>query len=239
MESNNKLLTFLMHEAYTYINSSKVKLDQIVSNKAIQNNDLLQNEILEVISYVEQINLLMNYVEIKQNPESIDSLLDSEPRDINLLKSFEKPNQYFKNLLKGKRLKYKLQKDENVPLIKGYPILRSVLNIMLDNAIKYSPNDSEIECSFEYSSNELTVVMSNVGPYIEPDELKQIANLGYRGKNAKLSGMRGQGFGLDFLSEIVEKIHFGKLYVNSTYNFRLNNIDYGTFECKIVLPIIL
>lgn len=236
-QPNNKLFTFLMHEAYTYINSSKTKLDQIANHKAIQNNELLQNEVLEVLSYIEQINLIMNYVDLKQNPESIDSILESHPRDIDLLKSFQKPNQYFKNLLKGKRLHYKVLKTENVPLVKGYPILRSIANIMLDNAIKYSPKDSDIECSFDYLSNEITIVMNNVGPYIEPEELDQIIKLGYRGKNAISSGIRGQGFGLDFLSEIVEKIHFGKLNVNSTYIFQMNDTKYGTFECKITLPV--
>jgi K+-sensing histidine kinase KdpD len=232
------LLTFLMHEVYAYMNSSKVKLNQLANNKTIQNNDLLKNEILEVQYYIEQINLLMNYVDLKQNPDSLDSLLESEQIDIDLLKSFQKPNQYFKNLMKGKRLSYNVKADDNIPLIKGYPILRSIVNIMLDNAVKYSPNNSEIECALDSINNELIIVMNNEGPFIEPDEIINIAKLGIRGNNAISTGRRGHGFGLDFLTEIVEKIHFGKLEINSHFNFNLNNIKYGTFECKIILPII-
>ena len=227
-----------MHEVYAYMNSSKVKLNQLANNKTIQNNDLLKNEILEVQYYIEQINLLMNYVDLKQNPDSLDSLLESEQIDIDLLKSFQKPNQYFKNLMKGKRLSYNVKADDNIPLIKGYPILRSIVNIMLDNAVKYSPNNSEIECALDSINNELIIVMNNEGPFIEPDEIINIAKLGIRGNNAISTGRRGHGFGLDFLTEIVEKIHFGKLEINSHFNFNLNNIKYGTFECKIILPII-
>ncbi|MFN4915319.1 MAG: sensor histidine kinase [Sphingomonadales bacterium] len=228
-----------MHEVYTYMNSSKVKLNELASHKIIQNNDLLHDNVLEVQSYIEQIDILMKYVDIKQNPDSIENLLDSEPLDIDLLKTFQKPNQYFKNLMKAKRLKYKVIAIENIPNIRGYPILRSIVNIMLDNAVKYSPNDSEIECTFDISNKELIIVMQNEGPYVESNEISNIAKQGFRGENAISTGRRGHGFGLDFLTEIVENIHFGKLQIHSTFKFQLNNIKYGTFECKIILPIIL
>jgi K+-sensing histidine kinase KdpD len=227
-----------MHEVYANVNSSKSKLNLIVNNRTIQNNDLLKDEILEVLSYIEQINLLMNYVDFKENPESIENLLESEPVFIDILNSFQKPNQYFRNLIKGKRLKYKIQAENNIPLIKGYPILRSIVNIMLDNAIKYSPNDSEIECFIESEKNEIVIVMINEGPYVETDEIKNIINIGVRGRNALSSGKRGHGYGLDFLNEIVQIIHFGKVELNSKYSVQLNNIKYGTFECKISLPIL-
>lgn len=236
---NNKLHTFLMHEVYSDMNSLKVKLNNLASNKIIQNNDLLNNDVLEVLSYIERINLLMQYVDIKQNPESLDNLLASEQVNIDLLKSFQKPNQYFKNLMKGKRLKYNVITNENIPHFRGYPILRSIVNIMLDNAVKYSPNDSEIECSFESSSKDLIIIMNNEGPYIDLDEIKNIAKQGVRGKTAISTGKRGHGFGLDFLTEIVENIHCGKLQLNSTFNFHMDNVKFGTFECKITLPIIL
>lgn len=237
-DNNKPLLPFVMHEVYAYMNSSKSKLNSLANNRAIQNNDLLRDEILEVLSYIEQINLLMNYVDFKENPESIDSLLDSEPGDINILQSFQKPNQYFRNLMKGKRLKYKVHAENNIPLIKGYPILRSIVNIMLDNAVKYAPNDSEIECTIESEKNDIIISMINEGPLVELDEIKNIINKGIRGRNALSCGKRGHGFGLDFLNEIVQKIHFGKLELSSKYSVDLNNIKYGTFECKISLPIL-
>jgi signal transduction histidine kinase len=237
-DKNKPLLTFLMHEIYANMNSSKGKLNAIANHMAIKNNDLLKTEVLEVLSYVEQINLLMNYVDFKENPESIDNLLESEPIDINIVKSFQKPNQYFQNLMKGKRLKYRVRAEDNIPFIKGYPILRSIVNIMLDNAIKYSPNDSEIECLIDSERNELIITMINEGPFVEEDEINNIVKFGVRGRSALSSGKRGHGFGLDFLNEIVHKIHFGKLKLNSHFNFHLNNIKYGTFECKIILPIV-
>ncbi len=234
---NFSALTFLMHEVYAIINSSKVKLNDLANNNDVRVNDLLINEVLEVQSYVEQINLLLNYADIKQNPDSIDNILESDPIDLNLLKTFQKPNQYFKNLIKRKRLKYKVQADSNIPTVKGYAILHSIGNILLDNAIKYSPNDSDIECHLECMNNELIITMNNEGPFIDAEELLEIRNIGVRGKNAVLTGRRGHGFGLDFLSEIIEKIHCGKFEISSTFNFHLDSIKYGTFTCRIVLPI--
>ena len=239
LDINNKLLTFLMHEVYSDMNSAKVKLNNLASNKSIQNNELLNNDVLEVQSYIEHINLLMQYVDLKLNPESLDNLLESVQVNIDILKSFQKPNQYFKNLMKAKRLKYSVHTNEKIPHYRGYPILRSIVNIMLDNAIKYSPNDSEIECSIESSNNELIITMNNEGPYIDVEEIKNIGKQGIRGKTAISTGKRGYGFGLDFLTDIVENIHFGKLQLNSTFNFQMNNIKYGTFECKITLPNLL
>jgi len=237
-DNNKPLLTFLMHEVYANVNSSRIKLNSIANNGAIQINESLRVEILEVLSYIEQIDLLMKYVDFKENPESIENLLDSEPIYLNMLNSFQKPNQYFMNLMKGKRLKYKLKADNNIPLFKGYPILRSVVNIMLDNAIKYAPNDSDIECLIESQSNDLVITLINEGPYVESYEINNIVRMGVRGRGALSSGKRGHGFGLDFLREIVQKVHFGKIEVSSKYNVQLNNIKYGTFECKIILPLI-
>lgn len=232
--NNNDQISFIMHEVHNSLNSLTSKLYNLTKNNSNLSVDL-KKDLYEITEYADNVKLLLNYLQINENPNSFDGV---DMRNINIYSVFKNPSEYFKNIMKKKGIAYNVVNlDKIIPSIQALPIIRSVGNILLDNAIKYSPNNSEIECSFEVIGNDLSITVENDGPFVNEDELNLLFKKGYRGLNAIETKQRGYGYGLDFLKTIVEKIHDGEISVNSKNEYKLNGISYGRFVCSILLPI--
>lgn len=107
--------------------------------------------------------------------------------------------------------------------------------VLLDNAIKFSPNNQEILVNFEEVPNkELEVVISSEGPMLESVETISIFDHGKRGSNAIKSGVPGEGLGL-YLAKTLCDMHGIGISADSSnrMNFELNGIKYSTFSVRL------
>lgn len=92
--------------------------------------------------------------------------------------------------------------------------ISQVLNNILSNAIKYSPNGGSIEVSIAKKQNLAIISISDEGIGISPEDLPHIFEPFRRTKFTKLS-IPGVGLGLSVTKRIVEA-HNGCLKVEST-----------------------
>lgn len=103
---------------------------------------------------------------------------------------------------------------EALPPVQGDPILiQNALRNILDNAIKYSPSDREVDIKVSQTSLGATVAVSDEAggfPEVERDVLTQRF---VRGSNS--SGTIGSGLGLTIAREVVEA-HGGRLTFSSS-----------------------
>ena len=79
-------------------------------------------------------------------------------------------------------------------------ILRVIFNL-IDNAIKYSSNDSPIEISAVNVTEGIKIEVADRGDGIPPGDLPYIFNRFYRGRKASISGT---GLGLSICKGIIE-----------------------------------
>lgn len=101
--------------------------------------------------------------------------------------------------------------------------IRLCLEVLLDNAIKYTPADTPIRLSATRASEGgVEFVVSDAGAAIPDDELERLFDKGYRGQSA--GTIPGSGLGLYIAKSIVE-VHGGNLSVQnllqSGKNFRI------------------
>ncbi len=89
--------------------------------------------------------------------------------------------------------------------------LRQVLANLLDNAIKYSDEKSEVCITARRDGSSAVIEVEDQGPGIPKDEQPRIWERLYRGAG---TGRRGLGLGLSFVRAIVEA-HAGEVYVES------------------------
>tara|TARA_R110002072_G_scaffold72354_1_gene172982 strand:+ start:856 stop:1557 length:702 start_codon:yes stop_codon:yes gene_type:complete len=153
----------------------------------------------------------------------------------NLHGKFKKAGISLKLRLKNKNIKLNL-KSERFPLINLYPIIDTLPYILIDNAIKYSHKDSEINIEMIDLGREITISIENFGPEIFEDEKEKLVERGYRGSHADSSNIPGNGLGLSIAKDICES-HNGSLeikYGNDEYNF--NGRTYKKFIVSIILP---
>ncbi len=110
-----------------------------------------------------------------------------------------------------------------------YPTFETLLFILLENAIKYSPKGKPVEVIFKEENHLLDVTIKSIGPYCEDNEILHLCDKGFRGENAKIAQANGQGFGLNFAKKICSA-HNIEISFNSVYLNKDHGVKYGTFS---------
>jgi signal transduction histidine kinase len=117
-----------------------------------------------------------------------------------------------------RRIRWDLQthQGEATPriLVDTHLFEQAVMNI-LDNAAKYTFQDTTITVSARWRAESFVVSVSNVGLQLGATDAQRAAERGYRGEKARLVTAGGTGIGLWVTSEIL-KAHGGKLEIFPT-----------------------
>ncbi|MGH2461992.1 MAG: sensor histidine kinase, partial [Chloroflexota bacterium] len=127
------------------------------------------------------------------------------------------------------RLAY--QPSDPLPVVRGDPLrLRQVLDNLLTNAIKYSPEGGRIDVVTGRGDCEVTVAVKDHGIGVPPDKLGRLFERFYRVDNTLAHRVRGSGLGLAIAKHIVDA-HGGRIWVESelgggsTFTFSLPLLD--------------
>ena len=105
-------------------------------------------------------------------------------------------------------------------------ILRQILTNLITNAIKYSPQNSTINFSYNVDQTHVTFIISDQGIGIPEEDLEHLFSAFHRGKNVGI--LPGTGLGLSIVKNCVD-VHNGSISVKSQLNI-------GT-EFTVTLPI--
>ncbi len=93
--------------------------------------------------------------------------------------------------------------------------LQQVLVILLDNAIKYSANDSKISITVMHKNNQAVWVIKDEGKGIDPKSLEHVFDRFYRADMSRNKSQKeGYGLGLSIAKMIVD-IHSGNIVIES------------------------
>lgn len=109
---------------------------------------------------------------------------------------------------------------ENVPPVElDLNLIGQVLVNLIENAVRYTPNDSPIEIKVRSNKTELRISVNDHGPGIPPTELNHIFESFYRGKQSingskELSPNVGAGLGLAVCKGFVEA-HGGRIWAEN------------------------
>jgi PAS domain S-box-containing protein len=114
------------------------------------------------------------------------------------------------------RHKFSLQISADTPVVMGdEDRLTQVLNNLVSNAIKYSPNNSEISIIGQVRQDEVIVCVSDEGPGIAPADVPHIFDSFYRSAETSRN-TKGAGLGL-YLTRAIVEAHGGRIWVDQRY----------------------
>lgn len=117
---------------------------------------------------------------------------------------------------KSRKKDIKITLESKDIYIEGSHNLYLAMFILLDNAIKNAPGNSEVSIYYSDISNDfVTINVENIGPIILEREKQKIFMDGFRGKNVKSSG---NGIGLYIFKEIADKAGY-------KYNIKTKRIN--------------
>ena len=102
--------------------------------------------------------------------------------------------------------------DEVPTVLAMKPLISQVFSNIIENAVKYSNNDTKVIIQGKYlsESDSFLVSIRNHGIPLNPDLCKTIFDRGVRSEEAKRKYPAGTGFGLYIARRIIE-IHEGKI----------------------------
>ncbi|MBY0122022.1 sensor histidine kinase [Bacillus sp. S/N-304-OC-R1] len=133
-------------------------------------------------------------------------------------------------MAKLKDIQLHLETPETLMINGDSQRMTQLLYILLDNAIKYTPNGGEASLSLIMKGKELHITMKDTGIGVSPDDHNRIFERFYRADKARTRQEGGHGLGLSIAKWIVES-HGGTIQVfselgkGSTFFIRIPVID--------------
>lgn len=106
--------------------------------------------------------------------------------------------------------------DEIIPVIADANIIVSVIINLIDNAVKYSEDDTEIIVSVKKNSDAAVISVADNGTGIMQSEKEKVFEMFYTGDNRPSDSRRSLGLGLSLCKSIVNA-HSGTITISDNY----------------------
>lgn len=104
--------------------------------------------------------------------------------------------------------------SENIQLFGDKALIKELIRIFIDNALKYTPEGGSITLSCVQTKKNVVVSIKDTGIGINEDHLPHLFDRFYRVDEARNKKTGGTGLGLAIAKQI-SNIHHAKIYVNS------------------------
>ena len=212
----------LTHELKTPIAVATLNLETLQKRKLEepQQQKLIQNTLQEA----NRLNSLCNNMLLSSQIDASNYSLTNE--DVNLSELLETSIAEYKNRFSSHQFIKNI--NENNFIIGDRMLLQIAVNNLIDNAIKYSPKESEILINLFVRNNQTTLQVIDKGKGISQLDKQKIFDKFYRVGNAATKGAKGTGLGLYLTKNIIGK-HKGNISVT-------DNLPNGS-NFEIILPL--
>lgn len=212
-ELKTNFISMMSHDLKTPIARIQGMLDVILKDSSPLSH--MQRDAVDMIKQssddlLKFINSILNYAKIES--EGVE--LHKSAKDINqILEDVIKKHEF---LAKIKKIQIKTQLEPLFPTPVDADLVRQIFSNLIENAIKYSPDETTLQILSEEKEGLIWVSVKDQGPGIPEDELPHVFSKFFRSKNAKSSPIKGSGLGL-YLAKYFTELHGGEIIVESTY----------------------
>ena len=188
-------LNYLLEGRFGELNQKQIEILNLMKSSNQELKDLIEN-MLETYR-LEQKKLELSLSENNFNDFIISVIKEMEPIAFNTKLAIVS----------------ELDKTNNLVLNFDSFQLKRVVKNLIQNAISFSQNESEIKLSTEKNANEVKLFVTNKGVGISPEDLDMIFHKYYSGQSKFRKA--GTGLGL-YLSQQIVLAHDGKIEVDSS-----------------------
>ncbi len=231
-ERLSQLISTVSHELRTPITVLLMSLEYITKNKGDLNEELKEKLMDGIIRNVHLLNELAEDILLISRID--ENRLEMELKEYSPLEILNEILYLMEPIGKEKKIDFDIDVDEQIHL-KGDPKrIDQVFRIIIDNAIKYSKENSKVEIHAtnnyqgEYNLNKTSGVLFKFKDYgrgILKEDLPYIFERFFRAGN--VNEIAGTGLGLAIAKDLIE-VHRGNIFVES-------ELEKGTTFC-LFLP---
>jgi len=205
----SELLGFLSHD----LRSPLVSLLALLEISSLRNKDNEQQSLLDRMeNYANNtINLAEEFLQLAR----AESEENSNFSDIDLVSISHNALEHVWAQAQKKCISLKSDIDlDEAWICADAGLLERALVNLLNNAIKYSPNETEITLSLYQDNNHYAYCVKDQGYGIPKEDVPKLFNRFYRVKSDTSTHERGAGLGLTFVQTVADR-HNGQITVNS------------------------
>ena len=176
------------HDAKTLVNSTLHEIRKL--NAEIKNqteevrlhlehsrtsgNDFIQYRVDNIFGTSSLISTRLNSYDLSVNP---DLLLAEQKRPFGVFKKFQKIAHCLNSASRKKKIAIKLSGDSH-QTVDGYQFFEILPFLLVENAMKFSPQDQTIAINFYEACGSLEVVVTSYGPALEAGEEEKVFQKG-------------------------------------------------------------
>lgn len=225
------ILDSLMHEMRR-LNLEIVSASEDLSKSIANKNYSLSKGLSDDIFYTSGlISSRLGFSDLELNPELISR---QETYSVGIYQKFDKSRRVLSKSSKKKDVTVKLEGPSRNK-IQLLPIFEMLPFVLLDNAIKYSPKNQDINISIldnPSTSTRVQVILSSIGPMVSEEEAKELTKKGFRSKRIKQTS--GQGLGL-YLANTIVGLSKGVMEITSSQTpcYEYAGIPYSAFTVTL------
>ncbi|QQK08675.1 sensor histidine kinase [Miniphocaeibacter halophilus] len=165
--------------------------------------------------------LIKNFITLSKTDETSQDAMEK----INLSKLLVNTCKDFKGRAEivGKTLKTEIQDD--IMILADYEQIQQVVNILIDNAIKYSQDDNVILVNLNRVRKTASLKIGNKIKNFTKEDEQQIFNRFYRADESRSRDTGGFGLGLSIAGKII-KAHNGKITTTYKNDWLFFNVEF-------------
>ncbi|PLX17259.1 MAG: hypothetical protein C0599_13890 [Salinivirgaceae bacterium] len=215
ISAKNKLFSIIAHDLRNPFNSLLGLTELIIE----QYDSLQPNELLQFIKDLNNASkstysLLLNLLDWSRSQRN---KIELHPDNHNLYNLVEESLESFFGMLEKKSIRVQFDVPENYTVFVDKPTVETVFRNLISNAIKFSPNGSQIFIIANQQRSKVFIEVRDEGVGIPEEHINSIFSIDRQYSTQGTEQERGTGLGLMLCKDFIEKNN-GTISVTSRVN---------------------
>jgi signal transduction histidine kinase len=216
-ERQRQFVADASHELRTPLSVIFSSVEALEMEEEFADNEWGQKLLRRLREEIQRMTKLMNDLLTLARADSGRAALELSKESFDFRPHAERTLQLLADLAAKKEIELQLETPESVIVLGDADKLTQLLYILLDNAIKYTPNGGTVTLALRVETGKqrrLAMSVKDTGIGIPPEEIGRIFDRFYRVDKARSRQQGGHGLGLAIAKWIVDA-HGGTIHVQS------------------------
>ena len=208
-QSRNEFVAIITHKFRTPLTGVKWAIEML-------RNSINEQQKQDILAHMENSNeRLLEIVDLTAGFAKLEKHIEYVYEAVSLREIVDATLQKYGDQMRAKNVNSKIDAPADLPMVYvDKQKIQFVVDMLIDNAIKYAPTGGLVTISFLKDKKYLTLSVHDTGIGISWGDRGSVFRKYYRSRNAKLTHAEGMGLGLYTAKNIIKK-HQGKIWFDS------------------------
>ncbi|MBU2509752.1 HAMP domain-containing protein [bacterium] len=202
------------HELKTPLTTIKGFVETLINGSLTENPEESERFLKIINKHVDRLNTIIEDLLSLARIEKLDEKLELRFEEKNIQPVIETAIQLIQSKADEKNIDLDLECNTTQQVKIDTTLLEQALFNLLDNAIKYSSENSKIRIKADANDTEIAVSIEDEGSGIHKKHIPRLFERFYRADKARSRELGGTGLGLAIVKHIIQ-LHSGRVTVSS------------------------